>query len=101
MDIKVDNEFDIVIGDVVSGREEFEQRLRISIKSILEQIIASGTASPNNIGSIIKSELEEFVQASDGIEKIEDFEVEMINGTSTSVKVIYSRGDVSEIEVEL
>lgn len=106
-DLAVDENFDIFIshrGDIatVSGREAFEQRVRIYVTARVRPLIGEPDASKETIRELARSYAARVVSDADEIESIASFRAEFSDEQvgRLEVTIVYNTGEELTFEVE-
>jgi hypothetical protein len=97
MDIGLDDNFDVSLDhlnnlNVVTGREAFEQRLRVRLTSYYNELI--GETVGENVLSLIRLEARRMVADEEGLERIDGVVITQSERTPNliEVRIVYTTG---------
>ena len=98
MDIGLNENFDVQLNErndlpIVTGREKFEQRVRIVITELLQDVV--GRTNPNTTLKLIRVKAERLAQNFEVIDSIVDLSVEYDEDKPNIVnlRIIYDTGE--------
>jgi len=106
-DIRLDENFEVGInsrGDIgtVSGREAFEQRVRLLVTDRVTQAIGVRDADPNHVSELVQSYLQEIAADMDMLDRIVSYSASFADTESgkLTVEVVYDTSDSFSFEVD-